>query len=467
MADRRRHADRPPAGRPRGPRSLPRAGERGGRREPAGHHRGDHRAVQRARPRRRDPHRRGAGRRREDPRAADRGRAVRRSRGRPEPADPRQLARRLLPWFDRHGRHDLPWQREPTPYRVWVSEVMLQQTRVETVIPYFERFLRRFPDVAALAAASEDEVLHLWSGLGYYSRARHLHAAARRIVAAHGGELPADFAGLTALPGIGRSTAGAIAALARGERRPILDGNVKRVLARYFLVRGWPGDSATAAQLWQLAEACTPARRTGAYTQAIMDLGATVCTRARPACERCPLEAGCAARAAGLAATLPERRPVARPRPERRRLMLLVVRNGAEILLERRPGSGIWGGLWTPPEFAEEAGLQAWCRAQFGPRARPARLPGLRHSFTHFDLEIEPWQLRAGRAAARVEEGGRVWYNSRAPSSIGLPAPVSRLIEGCLHGVEGSGQESSDGKDDPVRGARSRGRGARAGAVAR
>ncbi|MGH8249567.1 MAG: A/G-specific adenine glycosylase, partial [Steroidobacteraceae bacterium] len=205
----------------------------------------------------------------------------------------------LLAWFEAHGRRNLPWQQDPTPYRVWVSEVMLQQTQVETVVPYFARFVARFPNVAALAAAAQDEVLALWSGLGYYARARNLHRAAQEVVKHHDGRLPESLEALMALPGIGRSTAGAILALAHGERHAILDGNAKRVLARVFVVRTPAGSAATAARLWSLAEACTPAARVAEYTQAIMDLGATVCTRARPACDRCPLAHGCGARAQG------------------------------------------------------------------------------------------------------------------------------------------------------------------------
>jgi A/G-specific adenine glycosylase len=209
----------------------------------------------------------------------------------------RNFATALLEWFETDGRKDLPWQRDPTPYRVWVSEIMLQQTQVATVVPYFEAFMRRFPDVRSLASAPLDEVLHLWSGLGYYARARNLQRAAQAIVARHGGGFPAAIEQVMDLPGIGRSTAGAILALSRGERHPILDGNVKRVLARCFGVEGYPGAPAVGRKLWALAEACTPDARAAEYTQAIMDLGATVCTRARPACLLCPVSAGCVARA--------------------------------------------------------------------------------------------------------------------------------------------------------------------------
>ncbi|MBS0396359.1 MAG: A/G-specific adenine glycosylase, partial [Proteobacteria bacterium] len=245
----------------------------------------------------------------------------------PEPGpDAASFATRLLAWYERHGRHDLPWQRDRSPYRVWVSEVMLQQTQVATVIPYYERFMGRFPDVAALAAAPLDEVLHHWSGLGYYARARHLHRAAACLVAEHGGELPASVEALTALPGIGRSTAGAILALARDERHPILDGNVKRVLARWFGIEGFPGQPRVAALLWELSERVTPSRRAADYTQAVMDLGATLCTRSRPRCSECPVGADCVAQATGRVASLPVPR-AARARPVRR-VAWLVLRRG-------------------------------------------------------------------------------------------------------------------------------------------
>ncbi len=357
------------------------------------------------------------------------------------------LAARLLPWFKRHGRRHLPWQSDPTPYRVWISEVMLQQTQVETVIPFFERFIARFPDAGSLAGASLDEVLHLWSGLGYYARARNLHRAATEIVSRPDGKLPETLAELMALPGIGRSTAGAILALAYGQRHPILDGNVKRVLARVFCIRDWPGTAATSAQLWRLAEECTPLTRVAEYTQAIMDLGATVCTRASPGCERCPVSADCGALAADCVDELPARRT-----PKARRLrhtqMVLVLRHGNEVLLRKRAPQGIWGGLWGPPEFPDATAARAWCVSTF--RAAPQqlrRLPVLRHSFTHFDLDIEPWVLDLRHDHACVEEPGSVWYTYAAPPSVGLPTPVSRLIEACF----------ADDKNGPMRDARPRG----------
>lgn len=366
---------------------------------------------------------------------------------------PSQLAHRLLPWFDIHGRRNLPWQREPTPYRVWISEVMLQQTQVETVIPYFARFTARFPDVATLAAASLDEVLALWSGLGYYARARNLHRAAQQVVARRAGSLPESLDEMMALPGIGRSTAGAILALARGQRHAILDGNVKRVLARVFVVREPPAAAEASARLWQLAERCTPAARVAEYTQAIMDLGATVCTRARPACGQCPLQRGCGAFAQGLVAELPARRRPA-PRRQERTHMVFVVRGG-RVLLQRRPARGIWGGLWSPPEFPDANAARTWCRRLFGAGPRDShRLAVLRHSFTHFDLDIEPWVLALRGRIPRVAGADLKWQALRTPQSIGLPAPVARLLEELKYDANGS-----------VRGARPRSGGSRARAV--
>jgi A/G-specific adenine glycosylase len=342
------------------------------------------------------------------------------------------LAARLLPWFEQHGRRQLPWQSEPTPYRVWISEVMLQQTQVETVIPYFERFIARFPDVGSLAAASLDEVLHLWSGLGYYARARNLHRAAAEIVSRPDGMLPDTPAELMALPGIGRSTAGAILALAQGQRHPILDGNVKRVLARVFCIRDWPGNAETSARLWQLAEECTPVELVAEYTQAIMDLGATVCTRSNPGCERCPVSADCMALAADCVDELPARRARG-TRRLRHTQMVFVLRHGGEVLLRRRAAPGIWGGLWVPPEFPDSPAAQAWCASTFGAAPQELRcMPALRHSFTHFDLDIVPWVLKLPHDSARVEEPGSVWYIYDVPMSVGLPTPVSRLIKACF-----------------------------------
>lgn len=356
---------------------------------------------------------------------------------------------RVLAWYDRHGRKDLPWQRMPTPYRVWVSEVMLQQTRVATVIPYFERFMARFPDVSALADAALDEVLHLWSGLGYYARARNLHRAAGQVRDAHGGVFPTDLEAVQALPGIGRSTAGAILALACGQRHAILDGNVKRVLTRVHAVPGWPGEAAVLARLWAYAEAATPHERLAAYTQAMMDLGATVCTRTQPDCARCPLTADCAARRAGNQAAYPAPRP-RRVLPVRTAQMLLVRDATGAVLLQQRPPAGIWGGLWSFPEVEApdqiggeiggeieiEDEIARWCHRALGRRIdRPQPWPTLRHTFSHFHLDITPWlvDLRDHHAATVLEGPPTVWYNTRTAASGesigGLAAPITRLLE--------------------------------------
>jgi A/G-specific adenine glycosylase len=338
------------------------------------------------------------------------------------------IATALIAWHARHGRHDLPWQRERTPYRVWVSEIMLQQTQVATVIGYYERFMRRFPDIESLAAAPLDEVLHLWSGLGYYSRARNLHLTAQRVVGEHGGELPGDVTGLAELPGIGRSTAAAIVALAMGQRASILDGNVKRVLARYFAIEGPPGDSVTERELWHRAEQCTPHSDFAVYTQAIMDFGATLCTRRDPLCMHCPLGEDCAARRLGRVHELPAPR-VRRARPTRRVFMLLAVDPDGQVLLQRRPQQGIWGGLWTPPEFQHQEAATRFCATALGAAQLDLQpLPGLRHAFTHFELEITPLRARCQRALTVMEGGGTLWYNPREPARIGLPAPIAALL---------------------------------------
>ena len=339
------------------------------------------------------------------------------------------VAPALLRWSAQHGRHDLPWQRDPTPYRVWISEVMLQQTQVATVIDYYDRFMQRFPDVATLAAAPLDEVLHLWSGLGYYSRARNLHRAAQLLVEQRGGALPATAAELAELPGIGRSTAAAILALSAGERGAILDGNVRRVLARCFLVTGAPTPSATERRLWQLAELCTPHEDVAAYTQAIMDLGATVCVRRRPLCAACPLEPHCAAKRSRRQHEMPA--PRARTvRRMRAVVMLLAQRRDGSVLLERRPERGVWGGLWCPPQFpsVEAAELYAATRLHSAV-VDPQSLAIVRHAFTHFELEITPLLARCEAWAGVMDEPPTLWYNPAHPERLGLPAPVAAIIQ--------------------------------------
>ncbi|MGE5624666.1 MAG: A/G-specific adenine glycosylase [Bacillota bacterium] len=340
----------------------------------------------------------------------------------------RRFAGRLLAWARRHGRHDLPWQRRRTPYRVWVSEIMLQQTQVAAVVPYYRRFLERFPDVHALADAPLDEVLHLWTGLGYYARARNLQKAAQAVRDRHDGRFPRDFEAVAALPGIGRSTAGAILALSSGQRHPILDGNVKRVLARHGAVQGWPGEKKVEAKLWALAESLTPEQRVADYTQAIMDLGATVCTRSRPRCGECPVSADCRAHALGREARYPAARPK-KTLPVKRTRMLLV-RQEDTVLLERRPPAGLWGGLWGFPEIAHDADPFAWCRARFGATPRVVRSwPRLRHSFSHFHLDIEPVELSLPAAAAVQDAGDSRWQTVGALPRLGLAAPVKRLLD--------------------------------------
>ncbi len=367
------------------------------------------------------------------------------------------FADRLLAWFDEHGRKDLPWQRDPSPYPVWVSEIMLQQTQVATVIPYFNRFVDRFPDVHALAAAPLDEVLHLWSGLGYYARARNLHRSARIVAGEYGGNLPDDIDALQRLPGIGRSTAGAILALAHDRRQPILDGNVKRVLCRYHAIGEWPGKPAVEKRLWTLAETATPERRARDYTQAIMDLGATLCTRARPDCARCPQADGCAARREGRPTAYPASKPKSL-RPERDATLLLLTDPDRGILLERRPPAGVWGGLWSLPEAPEacrdEDAIRAWCAQALGCRIGAlAPLPEVRHGFTHFMLAIRPLQACVTETAALMEAGRFVWYNGASPRSdqraapaVGIAAPVARLI-----GLWFESREAVDVAQGPLR----------------
>ena len=333
-----------------------------------------------------------------------------------------EFASPLIRWQKRHGRHGLPWQGTRDPYRIWLSEVMLQQTQVAAVVPYYERFLARFPDLGTLASSSVEDVLRLWSGLGYYARGRNLHRAAREIVERHGGRFPRTAAALAGLPGIGRSTAAAIAAFAYGERAAILDGNVKRVLARRFGVSGFPGEKAVEGRLWALADRLLPERGIETYTQALMDLGATVCTRVRPACEACPVARACLARRRGLVEKIPAPRP-ARPLPVRRAVWLLLAHRG-RLLLMRRPAEGVWGGLWTFPE-PEGADLAGYCRRALGCEVEPPRpLPGLVHGFTHFRLEITPVLCEV--RVPGTPPGGR-WATLRSAGAV--PAPVRRLLE--------------------------------------
>ena len=339
------------------------------------------------------------------------------------------FAQRVLDWFDLHGRKDLPWQRDIDPYRVWVSEIMLQQTQVTTVIPYFERFMAALPSVQALAAAKEDQVMHLWTGLGYYARARNMHRAAKQVCAGLGGQFPATVEGLCELPGIGPSTAGAIISIAFGQRAVILDGNVKRVLARYRAVAGWPGQGAVHKHLWQIAEGFTPNLRSAEYSQAMMDLGATLCTRANPACERCPLNAGCEARALGRQPDFPGKKP-RKALPVRTTTFVMARAGNGDIWLERRPARGIWGGLWCFPEIRDEQESVNWCIDRWG--LEPASIevwPEFRHTFSHYHLDIRPVEVvLPATPDAVMEAPDQLWYNRRQPPQVGLAAPVATLL---------------------------------------
>jgi A/G-specific adenine glycosylase len=341
------------------------------------------------------------------------------------------FAERLLDWHASSGRHDLPWQHPREPYRVWLSEIMLQQTQVQTVVPYFERFMRELPTLAALAAADEDRVIALWAGLGYYARARNLHKAAQVCVAEHGGELPRDFEALAALPGIGRSTAGAILAQAHGLRFAILDGNVKRVLCRYHGVGGWPGSGPVEKQLWELAQAHLPETRLADYTQAIMDFGATLCTRSDPSCVLCPLQEGCVALREGRIAELPESKP-GKPLPQRRTLMLLLTDDEQRVLLVRRPPTGVWSGMWSLPEVADHDEARAFVAGASAVDFEDnVPLPLIEHSFSHYHLHIAPLLWRGAAPAARIGDNpGQRWQPLDALDEVGLPAPVRKLLLG-------------------------------------
>jgi A/G-specific adenine glycosylase len=336
----------------------------------------------------------------------------------------------VLAWYRRHGRRDLPWQRERSAYRVWVSEIMLQQTQVATVIPYYERFMTRFPSLLALAEAEPDEVLHLWSGLGYYARARNLHRAAQQVRNIHNGRFPEAIEPVMELPGVGRSTAGAILSLALDQPHPILDGNVKRVLARCFAVEGWPGRAQVERRLWELAGSLTPKSRVQAYNQAMMDLGAMVCVRSRPACASCPLSGQCLALARGNVHDYPGKKPVA-GKPMRPVFMLLLHNGQGELMLERRPPSGVWGGLWSLPEFVSRADAEGWVAERLGvERPLLSAWPSRRHTFSHFHLEITPLEMGLENSTDCVMDGdSRVWYNTHSPEDLGLAAPVMRLID--------------------------------------
>lgn len=343
------------------------------------------------------------------------------------------FAQKLLTWYDRQGRKDLPWRQDIDPYRVWLSEIMLQQTQVKTVIPYFERFIARFPTVKSLAAAQQDEVLHLWTGLGYYARARNLHRAAQQVMAEYGGKFPAQVEELITLSGIGRSTAGAISAIAFNRQAAILDGNVKRVLARFHTVSGNTNDTAVIAQLWQLAEQYTPKQRVADYTQAIMDLGATCCSRSKPDCQQCPVRSGCQAHLQQRQAEFPNARKTKKIPTRSTHLIILHDRKNNAVLLEKRPPVGIWGGLWSFPECAMENAIAPWCKNNLQVETKKSQhLPMFTHTFSHFHLQITPiyiTQYRQARSALQVMDSSRyVWYKLDQPAEKGFAAPVKKLL---------------------------------------
>ena len=335
------------------------------------------------------------------------------------------ISKSLLNWHKEFGRHDLPWQNTTDAYRIWVSEIMLQQTQVTTVIPYYQRFMDSFPTVVDLANAEQDTVLHHWTGLGYYARARNLHKSAQIITNEHAGLFPTDFEEVLALPGIGRSTAGAVLSFSTNQRHPILDGNVKRVLARFYEVEGWYGKKDVEQKFWQLADANTPNKDVDIYTQAIMDFGATLCTRSKPNCEACPLQRDCQAFANDRVKELPHGKPKT-IKPTKQVFMLLVKNIEDEFLLQQNPPSGIWGSLWCPAQVQaletehEIGGLNV---------ETLEKLPILKHTFSHYHLEITPVLCRPKGQANSVAETKLVWYKSDSEQALGLAAPVKKLLE--------------------------------------
>lgn len=336
---------------------------------------------------------------------------------------------RILHWYDQHGRKHLPWQQAITPYRVWVSEIMLQQTQVSTVIPYFERFMAALPTIDDLASAKEDTVLHLWTGLGYYSRARNLHKAAKIVNQQYGNIFPDDIETLSSLPGIGRSTAGAVRSLAFKKPAAILDGNVKRVLARYFAIEGWPGKSQVLKQLWEKAETLKPEIRVDHYSQAMMDLGATLCTRSNPKCQLCPLAEDCQANKMATQTEFPGKKPK-KALPRKSTIMLIIEDDRQQVLLEKQPNTGIWGGLWAFPQCQNDDDITATLQAAIEVcHHRRQNLPSFRHTFSHFHLEVTPIHLKFDKPIANgVGEARQLWYNMQQPDPVGLPAPIKKLI---------------------------------------
>lgn len=340
-----------------------------------------------------------------------------------------EFSQALLAWFDQWGRKHLPWQQRRTAYRVWVSEIMLQQTQVATVIPYFERFMDRFPTIYELAMASQDEVLHLWTGLGYYARGRNLHRCAQAVVAKYEGEFPDDVAALSQLPGIGKSTAGAIISIAYNKRAVILDGNVKRVLARFHAISGWPGKTSVANTLWRHAERHTPHRRCDAYSQAIMDLGATLCTRSQPQCQICPLQSHCTAFRRGDPQSFPGKKPKKTLPVKKNQLLMIIHRDDNTVWLQRRPPQGIWGGLWSFPELAPDSDPVSCVEHRFGKVISVDNWPVFRHTFTHYHWDIQPVFIVVGAVHDVLhEDRERQWFAHAQIAALGLSAPIKRLL---------------------------------------
>ena len=339
------------------------------------------------------------------------------------------FADKLLHWYENHGRHDLPWQVRGDPYPVWVSEIMLQQTQVATVIPYYERFISQFPSLQDLAAANLDQVLHLWSGLGYYARARNLHKTAKIIIEQFSGNFPERIADLVALPGIGTSTAGAILAQSLGQRHPILDGNVKRVLARYYCIDGWPGHRETEKRLWQLSDQHTPSTKIAEYTQAIMDLGATICKRSKPVCQNCPISGDCQALLLDKVNTYPHKRKKT-TLPVKTTTFLLLKNEQGEIYLTQRPPTGIWGGLWCLPELRQNSNNKWNIEHLPVDILTDEALPVIRHTFSHYHLDftVIPATVEGNHSSGIMESTPTVWYNPAQPSQLGLAAPIKKII---------------------------------------
>ncbi len=341
---------------------------------------------------------------------------------------PETFQANVLSWFDLNGRKNLPWQSEITPYQTWLSEIMLQQTQVTTVIPYFNRFIHSFPNIASLAEAPLDSVLQHWAGLGYYARARNLHKTAI-CISQNAGIFPDDLDGLMALPGIGRSTAGAILSIAFHKSHPILDGNVRRVLTRFHAISGWPGNAKISRELWKISTQYTPIHRCADYTQAIMDLGATLCTRSKPRCEECPISSACIAKIEGKVKLYPTPKP-AKALPVKKVFFLMLKNEQDQVLLEKRPPTGIWGGLWSLPEFESLSAVQSYCEQRNITIKSEKQLIRLRHTFSHYHLDYTPFEVKIENPINNVMEANRsVWYKTEQIDSLGLPAPIKKLLQ--------------------------------------